>query len=89
MEFNVAKCHVMHIGKNNPQHVYTMGGQQLSTSKAERDVGVIISDSLKPADQCRKAAMTANAVLGQIQRAFHYRDRNIYTRLYVQYVRPH
>jgi hypothetical protein len=37
MQFNVAKCHVMHIGKNNPQ-------QQLSASKAERDVGVIISD---------------------------------------------
>jgi hypothetical protein len=21
MQFNIAKCHVMHIGKNNPQHI--------------------------------------------------------------------
>ena len=30
----------------------------------------------------------ANAVLGQIIRAFHYRDRHIFKRLYVQQVRP-
>jgi hypothetical protein len=33
--------------------------------------------------------MTANRVLGQIQRAFHYRDRHTYIKLYAQYVRPH
>ena len=30
MQFNIAKCHVMHIGKNNPKNVYLMGGVQLS-----------------------------------------------------------
>jgi hypothetical protein len=52
---------------------------------------VQISDTgnLKPTEQCRKAAMTANAVLNQIQRAFHYRDRHTNVRLYAQYVRPH
>ena len=29
------------------------------------------------------------AVLGQISRAFHYRDRYVFVRLYRQYVRPH
>jgi ribonucleases P/MRP protein subunit RPP40 len=33
--------------------------------------------------------MTANRVLGQIQRAFHYHDRHTYIKLYAQYVRPH
>ena len=28
-------------------------------------------------------------MLGQLARAFHYRDRNVFVRLYVQYVRPH
>jgi hypothetical protein len=27
--------------------------------------------------------------LGQISRAFHFRDRHVFKRLYVQYVRPH
>ena len=35
------------------------------------------------------AARVAQAVMGQISRAFHYRDRHIFVRLYVQYVRPH
>jgi ribonuclease P/MRP protein subunit RPP40 len=48
-----------------------------------------VSKNLKPASQCKKAARTAQTVLSQISRAFHYRDRHIFIRLYVQYVRPH
>ena len=45
--------------------------------------------NLKPTTQCAAAAKTAQSVLNQISRAFHFRDRNIYLRLYKQYVRPH
>ena len=48
-----------------------------------------MSDTLKPTAQCQKAARTAQAVLGQISRAFHFRDRHVFMRLYAQYVRPH
>ena len=89
MEFNVGKCHVMHVGKNNPRHAYSMCGLQLQQTKEERDIGVTVSDNLKPGQQCRKAAQTASTVLGQIMRSFHYRDRHIYLNLYKQYVRPH
>jgi ribonucleases P/MRP protein subunit RPP40 len=89
MAFNVAKCHVMHIGKHNPRHTYKMLGQDLAVTKSEKDVGVTISDTLKPSEQCKRAAQTANAVLGQILRSFHFRDRHTYVKLYVQYVRPH
>ena len=66
-----------------------MGGQVLGTTSEERDIGVIVSDTLKPTAQCQKAARTAQAVLGQISRAFHFRDRHVFMRLYAQYVRPH
>jgi ribonucleases P/MRP protein subunit RPP40 len=89
MAFNMAKCHVMHIGKHNPQNKYKMLGQNLSVISSEKDVGVIISDTLKPSEQCRRAAQTASAVLGQILRSFHFRDRHTYVQLYSQYVRPH
>jgi ribonucleases P/MRP protein subunit RPP40 len=89
MAFNTAKCKVLHVGKNNPRHVYTMGDQQLAVSSLERDIGVLVSDSLKPSEQCSKAAKTANAVLGQIARSFHYRDRFTFVKLYKLYVRPH
>jgi Reverse transcriptase (RNA-dependent DNA polymerase) len=48
MEFNVKKCHVLHVGRNNPAHVYKLGGQNLAATNSERDVGVQISDTLKP-----------------------------------------
>ena len=89
MEFNVKKCKVLHIGHNNPGHTYTMNGQQLGVTEEESDVGVVTTSNLKPAAQCRKAARTAAAVLGQICRAFHYRDRHVFIQLYKQYVRPH
>ena len=34
-------------------------------------------------------ARTAQAVLGQIARAFHFRDKDIFLGLYRQYIRPH
>ena len=89
MEFNVTKCHVMHVGRHNKRHIYSMDGTALAETKEERDIGVVVSNNLKPTAQCKKAAQTANAVLGQIQRAFHFRDRHTCLDLYKQQVRPH
>ena len=66
-----------------------MGGGKLETTEEERDLGVIMSRKLKPGPQCVKAARTAQMVLGQISRAFHYRDKYVFMRLYKTYVRPH
>ena len=56
MAFNVAKCHVMHLGHHNPKSEYLMDGSKLDTTECERDIGVLVSDNLKPSQQCRKAA---------------------------------
>ncbi len=76
-------------GRLNQRYQYTMGGQVLETTEEERDIGVQMSCNLKPAGQCSKAAMTANGVLGQVSRAFHYRDRNTFVKVYKLYVQPH
>ena len=76
MAFNVDKCKVMHIGHGNPGQDYTMQNTPLAVTEEERDLGVITSSRLKPGAQCLKAAKTAQAVLGQIARAFHFRDRH-------------
>ena len=89
MQFNTSKCKVMHLGRRgNPGHVYMMGESMLENSSAEKDIGVIIQDSLKPSLHCAKAAAKANAVLGQISRAVLYRDSDTFVRLYIVYVRP-
>jgi Reverse transcriptase (RNA-dependent DNA polymerase) len=89
MLFNVKKCKVMHLGRNNSRADYTMGGSVLEKTVEEKDLGVIVTDRLKPSAQCAQAARTAQAVLGQISRAFQYRDRRVFMQLYKQYVRPH
>ncbi len=89
MEFNVKKCKVMHLGSNNVEHAYFMEGHKLEVTEEERDFGVNVMKSLKQSGQCKKAARTAQTVLSQISRAFHFRNRHVFLRLYVQYVRPH
>ena len=89
MEFNVAKCKVMHVGPKNPGHVYKMAGKELEVTEEEKDIGVTVTKDLRPTQQCRRAARTARGVLSQIQRAFHFRDKDTFKSLYVQYVRPH
>ena len=89
MEYNVKKCKIMHIGRNNPRYEYTMMGERLKEVEEEKDVGVIVHKSLKPTRQCTVAANTAGGVLRQISRNFHYRDRKHFKSLYCQYVRPH
>ena len=89
MLFNVDKCHVLHIGKKNPEFEYNWGAGQLEVTEEEKDVGVMIAKSLKPSLQSARAAMKANQVLGQMSRGITYRDKYTFTRLYKVYVRPH
>ena len=89
MAFNVSKCHIMHFGKTNRRYKYNLGGSQLEATEWEKDVGVVVSNDLKPSLQCAKAAAKANQVLGQISRGITYRDKDTFLKLYKTYVRPH
>jgi hypothetical protein len=89
MEFNIAKCKIMHVGRGNPRYTYHMNGIELATTEEEVDVGITVQSSMKPGKHCEKAANRANAVLRLIQRNFHYRDRHVFLNLFKQYVRPH
>ena len=89
MSFNISKCKVLHVGRNNLNHVYTMNGTPLEVTTVERDIGVQISSNLKPFTQCAEAARRAGAILTQISKAFLYRDSRIFIQLYKQFVRCH
>ena len=85
MLFNVGKCHILHVGHNNPMFKYNMDGKEMVEEQQEKDVGVMIATNLKPSAQCLKAAKKANQVLGQLARAVTYRGRT-FVRLYTIYV---
>ncbi len=89
MDFNIQKCKVLHVGRANKNFEYTMNGVRLESVDKERDIGVITDKSLKPSLQCSEAARRATGVLTQISKAFLYRDRVTFLKLYTQFVRCH
>ena len=89
MFFNVDKCKVLHIGNRNVQANYTMNGKQLAKVEQEKDLGVVISNDLKPSKQCSEVVKTANKLIGFIGRSFEFRTEEIILNLYNALVRPH
>ncbi len=71
----------MHIGINNDKVEYLMNGVELSVTNTKKDLGVMISDDLKPSNQCSKVVKTANRLVGFIGRTFEHKSekKNILT----------
>ena len=88
MSFNAEKCKIMHLGNRNPQAKYVMDGVELGTTTEERDLGIRITNTMKPSRQCAVAAKSANFALSQIQRSFHFRRKRDLVPLYKTFVRP-
>jgi len=61
----------------------------IERTKEERDLGVIITDNLKPSSQCVKAAAKARSVLGVVRRHFKRLDPQDFLIIYKSYIRPH
>ena len=89
MRFNVAKCKVMHIGTKNPKYKYKLMGSELAETDQERDLGVMIDNSLKTSAQCATAIKKANAMLGVIRKGIENKSAGIIMPLYKSMVRPH
>ena len=89
MEFNVEKCKTLHIGNKNINFPYNMGGNNLSVTAEQKDLGIIVDNKLKFSKQCVEASKKANKMLGFIARTFEYRSKDIILPLYKSLVRPH
>jgi hypothetical protein len=54
----------------------------------EKAVGVYVNPTITPCSQCKRPSEKAEAVLAQITKIFHYRDKHTLLRLYKQQMRP-
>ena len=88
MLFNVNKCKVMHIGKEEQQRQYFMHDQCLEVVCQEKKFGILISNDLKVSQQCQQA-YKASRILGLINRTTEYKHKHILLRLYKSLVRLH
>ena len=89
MQFNIEKCKVMHFGYNNPFLEYTMGGSKLTMTESEKDLGVVIHSTFRPAAHIANCVKKANQMLGMIQRTITYKNKRILLFMYKSLVRPH
>ena len=57
------KCEVMHFGRRNGGIDYFQNGKMLRKSETQRDLGVIVRDSLEVSMQVQSAVRKSNAML--------------------------
>ena len=94
MVFNTSKCHVLHISRNkkncptNQLYYYHIDGQLLVPSVTEKDLGVSISNDLKPHQHIVNIVKKANKTLGMIKRSFTHINRDIFMLTYKTFIRP-
>ncbi len=87
MEFNLSKCKVLGMGKNNENRDYRMQGVILERVTQEKDLGVVIDMGGKQEAQCQAAIGKANRVLGCIRRGIIYISKEVVLTLYRNLVR--
>jgi Reverse transcriptase (RNA-dependent DNA polymerase)/Endonuclease-reverse transcriptase len=94
LRFNVGKCHIMHIGGKGVSGQYVMktetfGEQILEETSQEKDLGIWITNTLKPSTHIAHAVNKANQLLGLIRRSFTYLDGVLMKNLFTSVIRPH
>ena len=86
---------VLHIGRNNSKHEYSMRKnfsnerEILKDTELERDLGVNVDPELKISKHIEIQVNKANKVLGLIRRSYKYMDKEMLKNLFIALVRPH
>ncbi|GAB0186757.1 hypothetical protein GRJ2_001141000 [Grus japonensis] len=89
MKLNKAKCKVLHMGRDNPKHNYRLSREWIKSSPEEKDLGVLVDETLNVTRQHVLAAQRANRILGCIKSSVTSRSREVILPLYSALVRPH
>ncbi|KAK2701908.1 hypothetical protein QYM36_019453, partial [Artemia franciscana] len=85
---NVAKCSVIHLGRQNPKYSYKMKGIDLTKSTFKKDLGVILSLDLKPKKYIGLIVRKASNTLWLLTHFLRYLDIHSKISAYTSYVRP-
>ena len=89
LTFNAAKCKVLHIGSQNPHHVYALKETPMEETAAEKDLGIYVDTDLKFRKQAATAVSKASQVMAVIRRSFQLLDKLTLPVLFKTLVRPH
>ena len=68
---------------------YNVNGVDIGKSNSKKDLGLLVSQNLRPREQCISARNRANRVLDFITRSVSNRSVDVILRLYLALVRLH
>ncbi|BHF73527.1 hypothetical protein SprV_0401660800 [Sparganum proliferum] len=92
LRFNVGKCSILRLGntaRSASTRGYFLGGAALQEVEAQKDLGVLMTSSLKPSAHCSTVAKSAMSVLYAIKRAFMDFDEDVFSKTFGTFIRPH
>ena len=88
LPFNKSKCKIMHIGSRNPLAEYSMANHKLERTTQEKDLGIMVDDSLLFHAHTDMIVARAYQTLAVINRTFLNLDEVILPLIYKALVRP-
>lgn len=87
LQFSVEKCSVLRV-RSSINFPYCINGQPLTEVQEQKDLGVIVSNDLKPSKHISSTVKKANSRLGMIRRCFSNRSPEVISNLYTTLIRP-
>ena len=92
LPFNIDKCKVLHLGKNNQKYTYKLGScsnlMTLEQVEEEKDLGIKFDSQLSFRQHVAECVSKANQRIGLIRRNFHNLDKHTFLLLYKSLIRP-
>jgi ribonuclease P/MRP protein subunit RPP40 len=88
LPFNVAKCKLLHFGKNNPEYSYSMNNSLIKQDVGEKDLGVSFCSDSTFNTHISQIIAKANSRVGIIKHTFTSLNKQNFMILYKSLVRP-
>ena len=88
LNLSLSKCTVLHASQESKITEYTIYSLSLLKSSSVRDLGVFISNNLKPSTHCQKIAADAMKVSACIFRNFLNKETDFLKHMYLAFVLP-
>ena len=86
---NTQRCKRLHIGYENTYSSYSIGGVEVTNISYERDLHVVTDESLNYNRQFAKAVLSANMLMGIINRTNSCKSKDNILNLYKSLILPH
>lgn len=87
--FKKNKCQILHLRWSNTRHKYKLGEEQLESSSADRDLGVLVGRWLIISQHCAQVTRRANCILECVKHSTTSQVKEVIITMYSELVWPH